>query len=330
MALDISKLKFPNLNLAPVTRTGPVNTLQGGYNTVTKAPQTYYPSTLGASTSNPYGMAGGDLPPGPPAGYYDRAAAYRASGGQGDVPVGWNGAGAAPDLAFQRYRSAIDQANKIRTSGRATIEDLLKSVAGFRDRAKTQFANAGQQITNTASELLGSAANTAYELAGQGRAQGRALQLGDSSKFNRQQKVNAGLAATQGATLANRGENERANQGQLDERYGQADQQEGSINTYRRGIEDQASAVEAAGVDNYGSALNSLIQYQQQLAGLNPMNAGGLQQYAPNTNGLQNALGAVLSSQAARPIAGGDMGGNLANPTDIATLLRQRQGLYQG
>ncbi len=227
----------------------------------------------------------------------------------------------AQDLAYQRWRSAIDQANRIRSSGKATFDDLIKSVTGFRDRAKTQFGNADQQITNTGAERLGGAARSAYELAGQGRAQGRALGLGDSSKFNRQQKVNASLASDQGATQANIGENRRANQGVLDERLGQADQQEGQANSYLRQINDSASGVEAAGVDNYGSALQTLLQ----IAAPTALNAGALQQYAPNTAGIQNTLGSVLGSQAARPIAGGDMaGGNLANPTDIQSLLRQR------
>lgn len=288
----------------PVFRNGQVAGLQAGQN-VLDYNRWLSPTNSGAQTTAPAPTSGGP-----------------AWTGSGDRPVGWNGEGAgvgnttAQDLAYQRWRSAIDQANRIRNSGKATFDDLIKSVTGFRDRAKTQFGNADQQITNTGAERLGSAARSAYELAGQGRAQGRALGLGDSSKFNRQQKVNASLAADQGATTANIGENRRANQGVFDERLGQADQQEGQANSYLRQVNDAASGVESAGVDNYGSALQALINYQQQLAAINPLNAGGLQQYAPNTNGLQNALGGVLASQAARPIAGADMGNPALSPYD--------------
>lgn len=213
-------------------------------------------------------------------------------------------------LALQAWRSAIDQANRVRSSGKATFDELLKSVAGFRDRAKTQFTDAGQQITNTAGELLGTNARSADELSGLGRAQGRALGLGDSSRFNRQQKVNSNLAATQGSVLANRGENERANQGVYDERLGQADTQESTANQYLRQINDSAAAVESAGVQNYGSALSSILDRQRQIEALNPLQAGSLQQYSPNLSSVQNSLNGLLASQAGRNITNADMGGN--------------------
>lgn len=230
----------------------------------------------------------------------------------------------ASDLAYQRWRSAIDQANRFRTSGKATFDDLIKSVSGFRDRAQTQFNNAGQEITNTAGEILGSNARSAEELAGQGRAQGRALGLGDSSKFNRQQKVNSGLASSQGSVLANRGENERANRGVYDERLGQADAKENEANAYLREVNDRASAVESAGVDNYGSALDNILNYQRQVAALNP---SSLQQYTPNLSSIQNTLTGVLGGQAARSIPGGDMAANLADPTDYFSRLKSQYGI---
>ncbi len=251
-------------------------------------------------------------------------------GGGGQAPQGVSQGPSAEDLAYQAWRSAIDQANRIRSSGKATFDDLIKSVTGFRDRAKTQFGDAGQQITNTSSEILGTNARSADELRGQVQSQGRALGLGDSSRFNRQNKVAANLASTQGSTLANRGENERANRGVYDERLGQADAKEGEANSYLRNINDSAAGVEAGGVQNYGNALNSLLNYQRQLAAVNPLQAGGLQQYAPNTAGIQNSLNSVLSAQAGRSIPGGDMAANLASPTDYLSLLKQRQGLYQG
>lgn len=245
------------------------------------------------------------------------AAAAAPSGGGG-------GGNPAVDLAFQRWRSAVDQANRLRSSGKATFDDLIKSVGAFRDRAKTQFGDAGQQIVNTAAETLGTNARSAEEIAGMGRAQGRALGLGDSSRFNRQQKVNANLASTQGSVLANKGENERANRGVYDERLGQADTQENQANAYLRNINDSASAVESAGVDNYGSALDNIINYQRQLAAINPLQAGSLKQFAPDLSSIQNTLSSVLGAQSARPIAGGDMAGNLANPVDYLSLLKQR------
>jgi hypothetical protein len=143
------------------------------------------------------------------------------------------------ELAEQARRNRINsykaQAGNMRTSAQGAFDNILKSVNSFRDRSKTLFDNSGQEITNRASGILGQNARTAVESAGDARARGRALGLGDSSKFNLQNKVQGNLASTQGNTVARRGEENRANQGIFQERNDQAQAQEDEANTYLKG-----------------------------------------------------------------------------------------------
>lgn len=256
------------------------------------------------------------------------------------------------DLAQQAYNNRINavrslfdrtkqQANDIRGQAAKTFEDLIKAVGAFRERATTQFNNAGQEITNRSSEILGQNARTGQEALGTSRAIGRALGLGDSSKFNQQNKVIASLAGTQGNTLAKKGEENRANQALLQERNDQAQANEDEAGRYRTAVEDEARRLETTGIDQFGenidaasstlgNSLNSIINYQRQLAAIAPLQAGGLTQMAPNFDGIVNTLNGVLpnATGAAAPTTL-DGAVNINNDPSYQEYLKRR-GLYQG
>jgi hypothetical protein len=241
------------------------------------------------------------------------------------------------ELAEQARRNRINsyraQAGNIRSQAQNTFDNILKSVNSFRDRNSTLFSNAGQEITNNASSILGQNARTAVESAGEARARGRALGLGDSSKFNLQNKVQGNLASTQGNTIARRGEENRANRNIFDERQDQAQSQEDEANTYLRGAMDKATTIENTGYDAgeevFANSLNDIVNYQRQLAAINPVKAGNLTQYTPNFSGITNTINGVLSGLGSGGASSGQDFGNPVNPQDIYSLLRRR-GLVTG
>lgn len=254
------------------------------------------------------------------------------------------------DLARQAYDQRVNairdlfgqtkqRATDIRSEAETTFADLLKAVGAFRERAGTQFSNAGQEITNNASELLGTNARTAQEQEGDLRAKGRALGLGDSSKFQQQTGLAGRLAATQGNTLSRRGEENRSNRGVYDERLDQAQGQEDEAGRYKTSLFDEARRIENTGVDQFGdnleaanntfgSSLNNILNYQRQLAAIQPLQAGGLSQYTPDFSGIQNTITNILGGGTPAPTSGGDIAANLAAPTTIAELLKRNRGLY--
>lgn len=239
-------------------------------------------------------------------------------------------------LAEQARRNRINsfkaQAGNLKSQAQGAFDNILKQVNAFRERNKTLFDNAGQEITNRASQILGQNARTAVESAGEARARARALGLGDSSKFSLQNKVQGNLASTQGNTLARRGEEERSNQNLFQERQDQAQGQENEANTYLRNALDRATTVENTGYDAaeevFSNSLNDIVNYQRQLAAINPVQAANLTQYTPNFSGIANTINSVLSGMRGRGTTEQDFG-NPVNPTDIYSLLRKR-GLVTG
>lgn len=240
-------------------------------------------------------------------------------------------------LAEQARRNRINsykaQAGNLRSQAQGSFDNILKQVNAFRDRSKTQWSNAGQEITNRASGILGSNARTAVEAAGDARARGRALGLGDSSKFNLQNKVQGNLASTQGATVARRGEEDRSNQNLFQERNDQAQGQENEANSYLKNAMDRATTVENTGYDAgeevFGNALNDIVNYQRQLAAIKPVQAEGLTQYAPNFSGITNTINGILSGMGGSRGTSEEDFGNPVNPTDVFSLLKKR-GLITG
>ncbi len=231
-----------------------------------------------------------------------------------------------------RINSYKAQAGNLRSQARGTFDTILSQVNAFRDRAKTQFTNAGQEITNRSSEILGNNARTAQETSGEARARARAMGLGDSSRFRLQNKVTGNLAATQGNTIARRGDEQRANQALYQERQDEAQGQENQANTYLRNALDRATTVENTGYDaaeeTFSNALNDIVNYQRNLASMRPVQASGLTQFTPNFNGITNTINGILSG-----IKGGGVSeeeaGNPVNPTNVFELLKRR-GLVTG
>ena len=257
-------------------------------------------------------------------------------GGGGNQPT--PGGGGQDELALaeaarrNRINSYKAQAGNLRGQAQGTFDNILKAVNAFRDRTKTQFSNAGQEITNRASEILGSNARTAEEVSGDARARGRALGLGDSSKFNLQNKVQGNLAATQGATIARRGEEDRSNQNLFQERQDEAQSQENEANSYLRNAMDRATTIENTGYDAgeevFANSLNDIVNYQRNLAAINPVNANGLTQYNPNFGGIANTLNGILGGLNGNTQTQQETG-NPANPVSVFELLK-RKGLVQG
>lgn len=228
-------------------------------------------------------------------------------------------------LALQAFEAGKNQARGIRDQGQRVLQTLLDSVNRFRDRSKEQFINAGQEIVNNSAQQLGSNARTKDELVGTARARGRALGLGDSSRFNTQNRIDANLASTQGSVLANRGENERSNRSIYDQRLDTAQGQENQANNYLGDINNYANQVESANVGNYAGALNSLLQRQQALQSLQPLNAGGLAQYQMDNSGITNTLNGLLGGITGGPVQGEDIAANpvLSPYDDWRRLLQQ-------
>lgn len=240
------------------------------------------------------------------------------------------------ELAEQARRNRINsykaQAGNLRSQAQGAFDNILKQVNAFRERNKGLFDSAGQEITNRASGILGQNARTATEASGEARARGRALGLGDSSKFALQNKVQGNLASTQGNTVARRGEEERSNQNLFQERQDQAQGQENEANSYLRNALDKATTIENTGYDAgeevFSNSLNDIVNYQRQLAAINPVQAGNLTQYTPNFSGIANTINGVLSGLTGRGTTEQDFG-NPVNPTDVFSLLRKR-GLVTG
>lgn len=252
---------------------------------------------------------------------------------QPSAPAGVDEVALAEQARRNRINSYKAQAGNIRSQAQGTFDNILKQVNAFRERAKTQWQDAGQEITNRASEILGSNARTARESAGEARARGRALGLGDSSKFSLQNKVSGNLASTQGNTIARRGEENRANQNLFQERNDQAQGQENEANTYLKNAMDKATAIENTGYDAgeevFANSLNDIVNYQRQLAAINPVQAGNLTQYAPNFSGIANTVNGILSNLGAGRGATEEDFGNPVNPTSIFDILKRR-GLVTG
>ena len=226
-----------------------------------------------------------------------------------------------------RINAAKSQAANLRSEGQSTFDNLLKSINAFRERSGTLKTNAGQEITNRSSDILGSNARTGRELEGETRSKGRALGLGDSSKFIAQNKLAGNLAATQGNTIARRGEEDRSNEALFQERQDEAQGQEDTAGTYLKGINDRATTVENTGYDAgeeiFGNSLNDIVNYQRTLAAIQPLQAGGLSQYTPDFSGIASKLGGVLGGGGGAQTTE-DSFANPVNPTDVFSLLKKR------
>lgn len=230
-----------------------------------------------------------------PAGYVAPTGGTSGPGGAYPTsPSGGGGPSTEEQLAMSRYNNDLSTARSIREQGQQTFQTLLDSINKFRDRAQTGFNNAGQQIVDTASSTLGSNARTGQELLGTSRAMGRAMGLGDSSKFNAQNKVLANLGGTQGNVLATKGQNDRANTLNLQANNDVANTNESNANTYLKGVNDNVSNLENTAATTYGGNLDNIIQYQRQLAALQPLSTANVTTTTPNFSNVSNTLNGLL------------------------------------
>lgn len=235
---------------------------------------------------------------------------------------GGGGGGINTDQARldQLWNNAKATANEYGASGQRTFDTLMGSVNKFRDRAQTGFANAGQEITNSASELLGGNARTTQELTGTSRALGRAMGLGDSSKFNIQNQILGNLGVTQGSTLATKGENDRANSLALAGNMDTAQTNEDNANNYLKDINSGKAQIERGGLTDYTNLVNDMMQRDQALAAMNV----GTPTAAPATDfsGILNNLnGGLLPDGSMGPTT--NQNANPYNPIDNKTLLKK-------
>lgn len=239
------------------------------------------------------------------------------------------------ELAEQARRNRIDsiraQAGATRDAAQSNFQRILDAVKAYRDRAGTLRTNSNQENIDTASQILGSNARSGREAAGQARAQGRAMGLGDSSKFLKQNQLRGDLVAQQGATIAQRGQNERTNDALYQERLDQAQDQERSANNALSAATTEAANLEKFGYDqaenDYQSALNNILNYQRQLAALTPLNSSGLTSSAPDYSGILNGVNSALAATNAASTVGNQAGNSAANPvnpTNIFDLIRNR------
>ena len=256
-------------------------------------------------------------------GYVPNTTTKPPTGGVDEVAL----ANAARNNRINSYKA---QAGNLRSQGQSTFDNILKSVNAFRDRSAGLRDSAGQEIVNRSSELLGSNARTGREVEGAARARGRAFGLGDSSKFNLQNKTAGDLAATQGATMARKGEQDLANTNLFQERQDQAQGQEDEANTYLRGVNDRATTIENTGYDageeTFANSLNDIVNYQRQLAAIKADDGAGLTAMTPDFGGITNTINSVLSGLGGGQSNATEDYANPVNPTDVYSLLK-RKGL---
>lgn len=262
------------------------------------------------------------------------------SGGGGGQVLGASTENTGPseeELAALRRRAEIEDAKAKAASlvneGQSTFDTLLKAANAFRDRSNSLYKNADQEILNTFSENAGQNARTAQELEGDVRARGRAAGLGDSSKFNLQNKVIGNLAATQGSLMANKGENERANQAQLQERMDTAQNQENQANDYLTAVKSEAGNIERAGMDNatlnFASLLDNIRQRANAIKALSPLSGSSLSQFAPDTSGVVNTLNNLFSGgNSFKPAGETDSVVSLSDPSTMLEKLKRMRGTY--
>jgi hypothetical protein len=255
-------------------------------------------------------------------------ASTSSTGGGSGSGVGAGNNTSSEDLANLQLQSdlerAREQAGQLRGEGESNFQRLLQGIGAFRDRAGEQFQNAGQQITNTASDLLGQGARLGQSARTRAINEGRARGLGDSSRMGLLNQVTGSLVGNQGRTIAQRGENERANQLSYDTRLDEASDRERQAGDYRNTVESQAGGIERAGTAQAGNTfaqmLDNIRNQYQSLSGL--VNPQALSQYTPNFQGLNNNLNAATSGLQQMTPGGGNTGANPAlNPIDIRKLL---------
>jgi hypothetical protein len=263
-------------------------------------------------------------------------------GGSGMVPTGQpsgqqtqqnqSSGPSLEDLLRGQFDYYTGEAERMRGSARRGFDDLLANIGSFRDRSKSLYDQAGQQITNRSADALYSNARTGQEAEGRTRSMGRALGLSDSSKMNRADKALAQTAAAQGDVMARRGENEMANQSLLDEREDTASAQERQGQSNFDNLVEQADAMRRGGMmqslQDYQGRIQAMQERQQALQQMGLLNTAGLQGPQVNFEGmgdLSGQLNQMFANQGQGTQSGGVQGGNMAQGS-YQDLIRRLMG----
>lgn len=228
------------------------------------------------------------------------------------------------------FLDAIRQAQGFREGGMRTFNDIINSVGRFRQRSGELRDTADQQITNTFSDILANNARMGREAMTNSVRRGRAMGLGDSSKFRNQNQIQGRLNQTQGNAVAQRGENRLENTNMYNSRMDQAQGTEDQANTYRQGIEGTYSNLVGNANTNYQNAIATLQQLVGNMGNLRGLDSSGLTAMSPNTN-FTNTLNSVVGSAGGNQTAGMEAS-NLAAPLTYEELdrLARRRMLPQG
>ena len=144
----------------------------------------------------------------------------------------------------------------------------MVSVGRFRQRSGELRDTADQQITNTFSDILANNARMGREAMTGATRRGRAMGLGDSSKFRNQNQIQGRLDQTQGNAVAQRGENRLENTNMYNARMDQAQGKEDQANTYKQQIEGTYGNLVGNANSNYQNAIASLEQLMGRMGNL--------------------------------------------------------------
>ena len=236
----------------------------------------------------------------------------------------------AAQLALEaQINAAKSQAQDVRNEGQNTFNTLLDQIGKYRQRAQDAYTDANTNIVGDANNNVAGNAASAIDNAADVNRISRGLGL--SSAINLGQKFQNARASTVGNVRAAETDNKNQNQQQLNTENSNADTQESQANDYLKQINDQANEVENGGfgsaLSGYTGALNDIVNYQRQLAAINPLSAGSISTMTPNFSGVVNTLNNVLST-AGLPNGGNTTSANVSanpvNPVDIASLLKSR------
>lgn len=239
------------------------------------------------------------------------------------------------------FNAGKEQVAQESTNAVNRFNDIMAAVDAYKSRAGTLKENAGQEITNAASDIMHGNATNARNLVGKATGQARSLGLGLSSRMNLGQGLLQNLESTQGNVMAKQGEQNRANDVLYQGRIDTGDQQASDALTAKNAALSAADLYGRTNVENYGtnlegattnfaSMLNNIVNYNRSLQAMATPNAGSLTQMQPDMSGIVNTINTVLGGLPATTIAtGANPATNLASPTSLLDLLK-RQGLYAG
>ena len=223
--------------------------------------------------------------------------------------------------------------------GKGIFDNTLSAVGKYRDRAKEAFSNAGQEITDTASNLYGTNWQNNQEQTGNLVNHFAGANIGKSAQAQIAAKLAEALTKSQGSVASEAGRNNRENTLQYNQRGDQASNWENDARTQLQYATDSANNLERAGLDQYGtdvvgagnsfqSMINDMIARNQQLALLKAQIPDQVSNYTPSL-GVTDYLNGLFKQQggAGGSFGGQDVAANVTAPTTYEELLKRQRGL---